>query len=74
MNKSKLDYQSDCIQPDIMGGSNQARCNGQILYRLKEAYGYGDIMRARGGSLCPINQEEVEPSILMQKQVGRDQC
>lgn len=35
--------------------------NGQILYRMKEAYGYGDIMWARGEAFRPITKEEVEP-------------
>jgi hypothetical protein len=34
---------------------------GQTLYRMKERYGYGDIMWAKGEALRPITKEEVAP-------------
>jgi len=34
---------------------------GQILYRMKEKYGYGDIMWASAEGFRPITSEEIEP-------------
>lgn len=34
---------------------------GQILYRMKERFGYGDIMWARAEAFRPMTKEEVEP-------------
>lgn len=35
--------------------------NGKSLYRMKEAFGYGDIMWAKAEAFRPIIMEEVEP-------------